>query len=663
MNLVAIDFEFKGTNEAKLDLVCCALSVDDQLEEYWLYRTPSTYKALKNRLLRLRENSIILAFNVDAEARSFIALNLNPARFKWFDIQAEYKMIVNHNHNYMYGKQLINGVEVTTCYKNYFGPSRGHLRHDNPEKSLVACTYKMLEEKNNLEYKDRMRDLILTTLVYTDKQKAEIMKYCASDVKDLFRLRKSIIRAYQGTPAWKYKETLLDEILYRGETVARGAIISSTGYPVHPEKVRSFTASVANIIKECQEDINEQFRDNPPFVWIKREGRYSVKQQVQYDWIEQSEYREKWERTETNRYSLSLDAYEKFFSYRHDYPRGNFPAQIIRYYKLRQSLNGFIPRGKSGGKRNRSFNDSYGSDFRAHPYLNSYGSQTSRYQPQSTGFIPLKAAWMRSLIEPSPGSAICGIDYSSQEFLIAALLSNDENMVKAYESGDVYLYFAKLAGAVPWDGTKKQYKLERDRFKATTLAIQYGMMKKSLALKLTNDTGIKHTEEEAQDLIDKFGVAYATYDNWRDQQLAYYKSHRYLRLRDGWMLFGDNENERSVLNFPVQGTGAAILRKAIQLCQDAGLKVIIPLHDALYIEYPSNQWEDVQTFMKLMKEAFVFTMDHDKASLIGLDTYTWSPDYEEGFQEIGNEKIKTSKLYIDERAKADYDRFSKYFIN
>ena len=59
---------------------------------------------------------------------------------------------------------------------------------------------------------------------------------------------------------------------------------------------------------------------------------------------------------------------------------------------------------------------------------------------------------MRSLCRPPKGKIIVGIDYKSEEFLISGLLANDKNMLDAYESGDVYLYFAKLAGAVPKDG-------------------------------------------------------------------------------------------------------------------------------------------------------------------------------------------------------------------
>jgi DNA polymerase I len=46
------------------------------------------------------------------------------------------------------------------------------------------------------------------------------------------------------------------------------------------------------------------------------------------------------------------------------------------------------------------------------------------------------------------------IDWSQQEFGIAAALSGDIAMQAAYGSGDPYLDFAKQAGAVPRHATK-----------------------------------------------------------------------------------------------------------------------------------------------------------------------------------------------------------------
>ena len=60
------------------------------------------------------------------------------------------------------------------------------------ETSLVACTYKLLGIDINLEEKDAMRDLILSTDEFTEEEQAKIMHYCQSDIKYLPEIMRKI---------------------------------------------------------------------------------------------------------------------------------------------------------------------------------------------------------------------------------------------------------------------------------------------------------------------------------------------------------------------------------------------------------------------------------------------------------------------------------------
>ena len=53
--------------------------------------------------------------------------------------------------------------------------------------------------------------------------------------------------------------------------------------------------------------------------------------------------------------------------------------------------------------------------------------------------------------------ALAYVDWSQQELGIAAALSEDPRMMDAYRSGDFYLTFAKMAGAMGY-----KYGLQRD---------------------------------------------------------------------------------------------------------------------------------------------------------------------------------------------------------
>jgi hypothetical protein len=331
---------------------------------------------------------------------------------------------------------------------------------------------------------------------------------------------------------------------------------------------------------------------------------------------------------------------------------------MIRYLRLSQSFNGLKP--KLGEE---SFFDSLGSDNRIRPFFNIYRAQSSRYQPKAKTFPFLWASWIRAVVE-SPDKILIGIDYASQEFLISALLSEDEKMIEAYRSGDPYLYIGKQAGAIPQDGTKESHKKERNIFKWVTLGISYAMTKVGLSRQLTTQLGQDFSEEEAENLINLFFRVFPKYKLYTELIQKKYRVQRCIKLPDGWYMFGDNDNIRSVGNMPIQGTGACILRKAIELCQDNKLSVIFPLHDALYIEIDKeNYLEKIDLFFKLMKEAFLFYFeDKVSASLIRFDCVAWAKFLNCNTVTTSNgNQVVTKNIYIDDRGKSEYEVFSKYF--
>lgn len=665
---IPIDFEYRGTNESKLDLICCSFTADGELYEYWL-QDEVTKKKCKEHLKCLRDlDYTFLVWNYIAEGQSFISLGLHPCKFKVIDLQIEYKMITNHHHQFMYGKHLLDGKEVKTSPPNYGAEST--VSNARPKHSLSSGCYKLLDIKIDTDHKDEMRNIcIYGTPKQLEENRKAIQDYCTSDIKYLEDIWEVIRKFYIGFFERKPDQIKWKAIHLRADTMARTALMTSTGYPIDLEKMKNLAKNVKPMLKELCEDINSQF-EYDLFKWNNKEQRFGKDTKMMKKVIAESEYSNKWIKTAPSTrfpkgsYSLALDAFEKHFSYSHTYPENNPFAQYMRYLKTTRSLNGFIPKGSNAKNKDTIFN-SVGSDGRVRGYLNPYGSQSSRYQPKATSFIPLKSAWLRSLIMPKKGRAIAGIDYKSEEFLLGGLVSDDQNMLDAYRSGDVYLYFAKLAGAVPKDGTKSEYKKERDLFKSTTLGISYLMGPEALGRKLTGDTGRLVTTEEAKKLIKQFSDAYPGYTKWQDDCYYTYQRRRYWMLPCGWTMFGDNENSRSVKNMPIQGIGGSILRKAIELAQDEGLCVIFPLHDALYIEYDSNDLTAVDILRECMRKAFAFYFEdklHTKAyQLIQFDIDIWGPDYDNGisFTPSGYE-CKRQNIYIDPRSSDEYEKFKKY---
>jgi len=693
-----LDFEFNRTKQRYVNLVCCSLSTteDPNPVEAWLHHEHGPDADLATRLDDLNEQGyIFLAWAAVAEARSFISLNLDPTKFKWIDMYLEYRCLINHSNSLGFGRQLIDGVK---CYTN---SNKWAKNYKKPEVNLAAAAYKLLNVELDTEHKDFMRDLIISAPAeFSDQEKGWIQKYCSSDIKYLPRMFAEIVKLYTKRLPREHQESLKGEMLLRGEYAARTAVMEADGYPYNPQSIKNFANSVSYIMDDLAIDINSQFPEEKIFVRKPATRRFSKKEQPQRDWILTTPYADKWDMTKGGKFgkkqlSLSLDAYQKFYNFTHDYPRNNLGAQMVRFLKTKQSLNGFLPKKpqikywdtlRSDGekiikqkslKKSKTFFDSTDpKEGRVHPYMNIYGAQSARSQPGATGFIPLKAAWMRALIEPKPGRVMIGVDWGQIQFFLKMLISKDKKGIKAYQSGDVYLYFAKEAGAVPQDATKATHKAMRDKFKATTLAIQFGMTKFGLAIKLTQDTGIEHTEDEAQELIDLFYEVFPDAHENDEDITEDYESDGFLKAPGGWYMWGDNTNERSVRNCPFQMWESDIMRLAVGYIQDEGRMVAYTLHDAIYVECNTEDKDlGISEMASFMDKAFRFYLPKEmkEVGYCKVDADVWGPDlpaetvyydltYETEYGEF-EIPVKQQQIYIDERAQTDYDKFSKYFVD
>jgi hypothetical protein len=250
-----------------------------------------------------------------------------------------------------------------------------------------------------------MRDIIISgNTEEIEKHKDDIMSYCESDVKHLPKLFKSV---YDNLNKFvRQKDHLHSEILLRGEYSVRTAIMVRHGTPINMQWAHNLAKNVPIALVECIRDINNQF-DRKIFKFNQNTCSYVMDTIYLRIWIADQNIKN-WQRTEGGQYSLALDAWEDHYSYRHDFPRNNLPAQVIRYLKLKQSLSSF---NFKEGQKESTFFDYIGSDGYSRPYMNHYGAQSSRTQPKSSGFLFLKSAWMRSMCQPPKGFAIGGIAY------------------------------------------------------------------------------------------------------------------------------------------------------------------------------------------------------------------------------------------------------------
>ncbi len=237
--------------------------------------------------------------------------------------------------------------------------------------------------------------------------------------------------------------------------------------------------------------------------------------------------------------------------------------------------------------------------------LRPFSTRTGRNAPSAKASVMGQAGWVRHLVRPASDVGLALIDWCQQEFGIAAALSGDTAMQEAYAAGDPYLAFAAMAGAAPADATAAAHGNIRSQYKACALGLQYGMGPASLS-RLTGQS-----EPHARDLQLRHKAAFPTFWRWSDAVEARALLVGELSSVFGWRLrVGADANPRMLRNFPLQANGAEMLRLACCLTTEAGIRVCLPLHDALLIEAPLADLDDaVRATQDHMAEASRIVLD------------------------------------------------------
>jgi DNA polymerase I len=290
--------------------------------------------------------------------------------------------------------------------------------------------------------KEEMRALILRGGPWLEEERAAILDYCESDVVALARLLPAM---------WSRID--LPRALLRGRYMAAVAAIEHAGTPIDMPTLDRLRTHWEDIQVELIHRIDADYGvfDGLTFkherfeAWLLKEGL-------------------PWPRLGTGKLDLSDEAFRE--------AARAYPI-VAPLRELRSALSEL------------RLNDlQVGRDGRNRTLLSPFRARTSRNQPSNSKYIFGPAVWLRSLIKPPEGHGVAYIDFEQQEFGIAAALSGDPFMASAYLTGDPYLAFAKQAGAVPQDATKRSHGATRELFKTCALAVQYGMGERGLSLRI-----------------------------------------------------------------------------------------------------------------------------------------------------------------------------------
>lgn len=252
-----------------------------------------------------------------------------------------------------------------------------------------------------------------------------------------------------------------------------------------------------------------------------------------------------------------------------------------------------------------------GEDNRIHGKFNQTITATGRISSTEPNLqnIPVRMPLgreIRKVFIPKEGCVFIDADYSQIELRILAHMSDDKNLIDAYNhSKDIHAATASLVFHVPLEEVTKE---QRSNAKAVNFGIVYGIS----SFGLSNDLSI--SRKEAEQYIKDYFISYPGIKNYLNNSVKEAKEKGYSvtmfgRRRPIPELTSGNFmqrqfGERVAMNSPIQGSAADIMKIAMinvakELKEkDLKSKIVLQVHDELLIEAYENEVEQVKDILK-----------------------------------------------------------------
>ncbi|MBP6889587.1 MAG: DNA polymerase I, partial [Candidatus Moranbacteria bacterium] len=233
--------------------------------------------------------------------------------------------------------------------------------------------------------------------------------------------------------------------------------------------------------------------------------------------------------------------------------------------------------------------------------------------------IPARQSWskqIRGAFEAESGYVLVGADYSQIELRVAAHLSNDTNMIEAFQRGeDIHQKTAAVVFGVEPEAVTTDM---RRQAKVFNFGILYGMGAFGLAQAADID------QKEAGKFIEAYFSRFAGVAKYLEASKAFAREHGYVetelgRRRSVPEIQSQNvqvarSGERMAVNMPVQGLAADIMKLAMiaadQLVTEKYSEtatMLLQVHDEIIFEVREEAVADFTKDLKQVMET-VYTL-------------------------------------------------------
>lgn len=294
-------------------------------------------------------------------------------------------------------------------------------------------------------------------------------------------------------------------------------------------------------------------------------------------------------------YSTSADVLEKLST---DYPIVKKILEYRAYTKLYSTYAiGLADYIKEDGRIHGTFNQTITATGRI-----------SSTEPNLQN-IPVRTEMgsrIREVFVPEDGYLFVDADYSQIELRVLASMSDDEELIKAYEDAvDVHAVTASKVFHTPLNEVTP---LQRRNAKAVNFGVVYGISAFGLS------EGLSISRKEAQEYINNYFKTYPGVKHYLDEQIRtakdtgvvttlYGRKRPIPELKSGNFMqrqFG----ERVAMNSPIQGTAADIMKIAMinvsnkLKALNCDARIVLQVHDELLIEVKNEQAESVRKIVE-----------------------------------------------------------------
>jgi DNA polymerase-1 len=294
-------------------------------------------------------------------------------------------------------------------------------------------------------------------------------------------------------------------------------------------------------------------------------------------------------------------------------------SELLRYRELQKLVSTYVD----------NLPLMVGADGRIHSTLLQTGAATGRMASKDPNLqnIPIRTVegrLVRGAFIAAQGYQLVAIDYSQIELRIAAILSEDKNMMDIFRRGeDVHAgVAARVFGVAANEVTPDM----RRKAKVINFGILYGMGVNALRQNL----GAETTRQEAQEFLNAYFQTFTRLAEYLEDTKTFARQNGYTETLLGRRRYfpGITSNiqfiraqaERMAINAPIQGTAADCMRIAMLRVHEYieatenpdAIRMLLQVHDELVFEIESSRVSVVvPVLVRLMEQVLTEEESHE----------------------------------------------------